>query len=74
MFEFVKDKLRCSRYGFCLGCNYCVNYWEKIPIVIVLVVVVLTIFIMFVQKVQGFKYLCKFMNILIGNGGVNEEL
>ncbi len=44
------------------------------PIVIVLVVVILTNFIMSTREVQGFKYLCKTMNILIGNGGVNEEL
>jgi ethanolamine transporter EutH len=44
------------------------------PIVIVLVVVILTIFIRSVREVQGFKYLCKIMNIVVGNGGVNEEL
>ncbi len=60
--------------AFCLGCRYCAYYWEKMPIVIVLVVVILTNFIMSTREVQGFKYLCKTMNILIGNGGVNEEL
>ncbi len=44
------------------------------PIVILLVVVVLTIFITSVREVQGFKYLCKIMNIVVGNGGVNEDL
>jgi hypothetical protein len=74
MFGFVKENLRCSRYGFCLGCRHCVDYWEKMPIVIVLVVVILTIFIMSIREVHGFKYLCKIMNIVVGNGGVNEEL
>jgi hypothetical protein len=74
MFGFVKDTLRCSRYGFCLRCRCCVGYWEKMPLVIILVVVVLIIFIMSVREVQGFKYLCKIMNIVVGNGGVNEKL
>jgi hypothetical protein len=74
MCGFVKDNLRCSRYGFCLGFRCCVDYWEKMPIVILLVVVVLTIFITSVREVQGFKYLCKIMNIVVGNGGVNEDL
>ncbi len=72
MFGFVKDNLKCSRYGFCLGCKCCANYWEKMPIMIVLVVVVITIFIMSARKVQEFKYLCKIMNIVVGNDGSHE--